>query len=125
MAVSAPATLGDSVARLSGVGPSVAEALARLGIRTIRDLVFHLPSRYQDRTRVTPIGLARPPCEVVVEGTVLSAQVQFGRRRSLLCRIEVEERPAVARDGAPGGAGHRARVSGRWRNRAHPRLPGE
>ena len=88
MAVSAPATLGDSVARLSGVGPSVAEALARLGIRTIRDLVFHLPSRYQDRTRVTPIGLARPPCEVVVEGTVLSAQVQFGRRRSLLCRIE-------------------------------------
>ena len=88
MAVNAPALLGDSVARLSGVGPSVAEALARLGIRTIRDLVFHLPSRYQDRTRVTPIGLARPQSEVVVEGTVLSSQVQFGRRRSLLCRIE-------------------------------------
>ena len=88
MAVNAPPLLGDSVARLSGVGPSVAEALARLGIRTIRDLVFHLPARYQDRTRVTPIGLARPASEVVVEGTVLSAQVQFGRRRSLLCRIE-------------------------------------
>ena len=87
MAATPPARLDDAVLRLTGVGPSVAEALARLGIRTIRELVFHLPSRYQDRTRVTPIGSLQPHAEWVVEGRVESNQVQFGKRRALVCRV--------------------------------------
>jgi ATP-dependent DNA helicase RecG len=87
MAAAPPTSLEDPVLRLTGVGPSVAEALGRLGIRTIRELVFHLPSRYQDRTRVIPIGDARPLTELVVEGNIETNQVHFGKRRSLVCRV--------------------------------------
>ncbi len=87
MAAAPPTSLEDPVLRLTGVGPSVAEALGRLGIRTIRELVFHLRSRYQDRTRVIPIGDARPLTELVVEGSIETNQVHFGKRRSLVCRV--------------------------------------
>ncbi len=86
MAARAP-TLDDAVERLPGAGPRIAELFTRLGIRSIRELLFHLPARYQDRTRLAPLGSLRHGSEVVVEGTVQSAQVHFGRRRALLCRI--------------------------------------
>ncbi|HMM76493.1 MAG TPA: ATP-dependent DNA helicase RecG [Gammaproteobacteria bacterium] len=82
-----PPTLDDGVARLPGAGPRVAESLAKLGVRTIRELLFHLPSRYQDRTRLTPLGALRLQQEVVVEGLIQTSQIHFGRRRALLCRI--------------------------------------
>lgn len=80
-------SLEDPVQKLSGVGTRVAEKLARLGISTIRDVVYHLPLRYQDRTQVTALGAARLKMEVVVEGAIETAQLQYGRRRSLLVRI--------------------------------------
>lgn len=76
-----------AVGSLRGVGPRAAERLARLGIHTVEDLLFHLPFRYQDRTRAAPIGRLRPEQHVVVEGEILAADVLFGRRRSLLCKI--------------------------------------
>lgn len=88
MATARPFTLDDPVARLSGVGPRVRERLERLGVTSIRDVLYHLPLRYQDRTRLTAIGALAPKMEVVIEGQVLNSQVQFGRRRSLLVRLE-------------------------------------
>ena len=72
---------------LRGVGPRLAEKLGALGIRNITDLLFHLPLRYQDRTRITPVNQLRPGMEAVVEGQVLAARVEFGRRRSLACTL--------------------------------------
>ena len=72
---------------LKGVGPNIAQRLSRLGIETVQDLLFHLPIRYQDRTRVTPMGTARPGNEVVIQGTVQTTEIRFGKRRSLICRI--------------------------------------
>ena len=43
------------VTALRGVGPKLAEQLGALGIRSVADLLFHLPLRYQDRTRITLI----------------------------------------------------------------------
>ena len=43
----------QSLESLRGVGPKLAERLQRYGIGTAEDLLFHLPLRYQDRTRVT------------------------------------------------------------------------
>ena len=60
------------------------QALQRLHIVTVQDLLFHLPLRYQDRTQVVPVGRLRPGIEALVEVEVLEAAVQFGRRRSLL-----------------------------------------
>jgi ATP-dependent DNA helicase RecG len=75
------------VTMLKGVGPRSAEKLHQLGIRTIQDVLFHLPYRYQDRTRITPIGSARPGDHVVIDAHVDHAQVRFGRRRSLLVQV--------------------------------------
>ncbi|WP_111657749.1 ATP-dependent DNA helicase RecG [Isoalcanivorax indicus] len=72
---------------LKGVGPRGAERLAKLGLHTVEDLLFHLPFRYEDRTRIQPIGRLRPEQHVVIEGEVLAADVMFGRRRSLLCKL--------------------------------------
>jgi len=80
--------LTKSVMSLKGVGAKVAERLERLGIVQIQDLLFHLPLRYQDRTRLQPIGSLRLQQEVLIEGTIKLSQIKFGRRRSLLCHIE-------------------------------------
>lgn len=75
------------VSRLSGVGVKLESRLQRLGIRTIEDLLFHLPHRYMDRTRLIPIGSLVPGQEALAQGNVELTQIQYGRRRSLLCRI--------------------------------------
>lgn len=80
-------TLSDPIASLSGVGARLQEKLARIGIEKIRDLLFHLPYRYLDRTRLTPIGALRPGHEACIQGEIESTQVRHGRRRALLCRI--------------------------------------
>jgi len=59
----------------------------RLGLHTVQDVLFHLPFRYQDRTRVVPIGEARSGQSVVIEGKVELAEAVFRGRRNLLVRI--------------------------------------
>jgi ATP-dependent DNA helicase RecG len=75
------------VTSLRGVGPSLAATLARIGLCTVQDVLFHLPLRYEDRTRVVPIGSLRAGARAVIEGEVQLAEVVFRRRRALLCRI--------------------------------------
>ena len=75
------------VTALKGVGPRIAERLAHLDIHTVQDVLFHLPSRYQDRTRIVPIAQCRAGDHVVLQAAVVSAQIHFGRRRALLVKI--------------------------------------
>ena len=75
------------VTTLKGVGPKLAEKLKRLNLHTVQDVLFHLPLRYQDRTRVMPMGSLRPGMEAVVEGEIELADVVFRGRRSLLLRV--------------------------------------
>src|SRR3569623_373094 len=85
----APVTTGlhAPISRLKGVGPRLAERLARLGIHCVQDVLFHLPARYQDRTRVVPIGALRPGDEAVIEGEVQLTELRYGKRPALLSRI--------------------------------------
>ena len=76
------------VRELRGVGPKLAARLADYGVHRVEDLLFHLPLRYQDRTRITPIAAAREGADLVIEGEVRAADVVFGRRRSLVARIQ-------------------------------------
>lgn len=85
--VAAPEAHTIAVTTLKGVGPRMAEKLEHLGLKTLQDLLFHLPLRYQDRTRVVPIGSLRPGDEAVIEGAVQLSEIKFGRRRMLLTRI--------------------------------------
>ena len=73
MAVPAPQSPAEQrpVATLKGVGPALAEKLARLGVTRVQDLLFVLPARYEDRTQVVQIGAVRHGMRAVVEGEVV------------------------------------------------------
>ena len=73
----------DPVTVLRGVGPRTAAALARLDVATVADLLLHLPSRYQDRTRFVPLAEARIGDACLVRGEIVKADLAYGGRRSL------------------------------------------
>lgn len=75
------------VSELKGVGSKVAEKLQKLGLYTVQDLLFHLPLRYEDRTRIYPISDLQPHIHASIQGEVMSSDVQFGRKRMLVVRI--------------------------------------
>ena len=72
----------------SSTSRTVAAKLSKLGIRRDLDLVLHLPLRYEDETRVTPIANAPPGLAVQVEGTVRSTEIVYRPKRQLVSRIE-------------------------------------
>ena len=72
---------------LKGVGVKAAERLAKLGLNSVADLLFHLPLHYQDRTRLYPIAELKDGMQVTVQGWILSCNVQVGKRRILKCKI--------------------------------------
>jgi len=76
---------------LKGVGPKVAEKLQKLGLNTQRDLLFHLPIRYEDRTRITPVGSLQPGQRCLAQAEVLHVGTSFRRqgrsRRVLVARL--------------------------------------
>lgn len=76
------------VTALKGVAARLAERLATLHIHSVQDLLFHLPLRYQDRTRIASIGRVRQGDDVMLEAEIVSCELDFGRRRSLVCRIK-------------------------------------
>ncbi|WP_337842764.1 ATP-dependent DNA helicase RecG [Rheinheimera sp.] len=79
----------DAVAihQLKGVGAKNAGLLHKLGIQSVQDLLFHLPLRYEDRTRIYPIAHLVPGMQATVLGEVVSSDVIFGKRRSWLVSI--------------------------------------
>ena len=76
------------VTTLKGVGAALATKLEKIGIHNLQDLLFHLPLRYQDRTRITPLGALQFGLDAVIEGTISASDVVMGRRRSLVCRVQ-------------------------------------
>jgi ATP-dependent DNA helicase RecG len=81
---------GQSVQFLKGAGPRRAVLLEKLGIRTVGDLLFHLPTAYLDRTKLTPLGMARADMVVTVAANVILADVHRGRggRRDTVARLD-------------------------------------
>ena len=73
--------------QLKGVGPRVAEKLARLKIHCVEDILFHFPFRYEDRTRIAPIGNLRLGDHAVIQGEVQLSEIKFGKRRMLLVHL--------------------------------------
>ncbi len=80
--------LDASLTTLKGVGPKQAERLARLGLHSAHDLLLHLPLRFEDRTRLTPIAQLRSGTTALFEGSVEGSEIAHGRRRMLLVRLE-------------------------------------
>jgi len=93
LAETAAQEIGTRLARtLPGVGPAVATALQRLGLVTLQDLWFHLPLRYEDRTRITAIRDLHVGDTAQVEGRVEAIEKGF--------RFRPQLRVAIADDSA-------------------------
>jgi len=75
-----------------GVGPRRAAILAKAGIHTVEDLLYHLPHRYEDRSRFLPLAALREGEAATVGVRVVNAAVQKTRRRGfVLFRALVED----------------------------------
>ena len=79
--------LGQSVGKLSGVGAQTLHRLEKLGIRVIGDLIFHLPLRYEDRTRAYSIDSLKNGMTALISGRVEFVDVLPRGRKSLVCNI--------------------------------------
>jgi len=66
---------------LKGVGPRKAADLKRAGLITVEDLLYRLPFRYEDRSRMQPIASLRPGQKAAVLGEIKSANLATTRRR--------------------------------------------
>ena len=75
------------ITTLKGVGAKVAEKLEKIGLRTVQDVLFHLPSRYEDRTQVYAVENCRPFTHVSIQGEVKSADIQYGKKRMLVVKV--------------------------------------
>lgn len=87
----------DEVAGWPGVGPQLAGRLARLDIRRPDDLLLHLPLRYEDETRLTPIAACHEGMLAQVEGEVVSCEISLHGRRQLIARVRDDSGTLVAR----------------------------
>ncbi|HXF59515.1 MAG TPA: hypothetical protein VN539_06800, partial [Candidatus Saccharimonadales bacterium] len=83
-------SLHDPVRFMAGVGPEMARRLDKLSIRTVRDLLFHVPRAYRDRRLVTPIAFLQPNTEATVLARVVTVRVErrFRGRRDVTATIQ-------------------------------------
>ncbi|MFP5409456.1 MAG: ATP-dependent DNA helicase RecG [Gammaproteobacteria bacterium] len=70
------------------VSPALADKLARLGLHRDADLVLHLPLRWEDETRLTPIRDLLPGETAQVQATVRDAKIAYRPRRMLTVTVE-------------------------------------
>ena len=73
------------------------QALDKLGLRRDIDLALHLPLRYEDETRITPLAQAREGDSVQIEGEVSACEVAYRPRRQLLVTLRDGDDSCVLR----------------------------
>ena len=80
-------SLSDPIISISGLGKKTSDRLNQLGIHTLEHLLFHLPSRYQDKTSITPLSSASVNDEILIEASIDRIEVIPSRQRQLLCYL--------------------------------------
>jgi len=80
-------TKNKELLNLKGVGPKIASKLEKLNIFTQDDLLFHLPSRYEDRTSIKSLNSLKIGESSLIQGKILSSQIKIGNKRSLIVQI--------------------------------------
>lgn len=75
--------LQDSITVLKGVGPAMEKRLGLLGIHTVKDMLYHMPRQYDDRSQATPIDTVQEGDSVTIVATIehMKARQTFGKRR--------------------------------------------
>ena len=77
-----------SISHLPGLGEALEKKFNNLGIYTIRDLLLHLPLRYEDRSSFSPISNLTIGEHTTVQGKIIKSEIIFSKRRMLVCTIQ-------------------------------------
>ena len=88
-------SLSDPIISISGLGQKTSDRLNQLGIHTLEHLLFHLPSRYQDKTTITSLSSANVEEEILIEVTIDRIEVIPARQRQLLCYLSDNQNQRV------------------------------
>ena len=88
---SPPHPIDQPVASLGGVGGDRASRLAKLGIRTIGDLLWHGPKRYEDRNQPHEIKSLAKGDTATVAGPIVAAGVKRMRGGRSLCEFIIDD----------------------------------
>ncbi len=72
-------------------GATLADKLVRIGVARDEDLILHLPLRYEDHTRTTPLTQLRAGETAQAEGVVRNTDIQYRPRRQLVCLLAGED----------------------------------
>ena len=72
---------------LKGVGPSLVTKLEKIGLLSVQDILFHLPLRYEDKTRVTTVRDLLPGTSTNIIGEIIDSQITQGKRRMLVVTL--------------------------------------
>ena len=88
-------SLSDPIISISGLGQKTSDRLNQLGIHTLEHLLFHLPSRYQDKTTITPLSSASVEDEILIEVSIDRIEVIPSRQRQLLCYLSDNQNQRV------------------------------
>lgn len=81
---------------MPGVGPKRAEILKRLGIETVIDLLYHIPRRYEDRSRFVSIAQAVPDLPQTIHGVVAATGVFRSKRGTLVFQLTIKDATGAA-----------------------------
>ncbi len=89
--------LNQSVQYLKGVGPKRSEIFGKLGIHTIRDMLYYFPREYKDLTKIQKISEAKIGIEIGIQGKVLGINTRISRNRKHILEVFVgDETGSVA-----------------------------
>jgi ATP-dependent DNA helicase RecG len=87
---------------LKGVGPARAEMLRRLGIVTARDLLFHIPHRYEDASTINPIASLEPGMDGTIIGKVISKGIIPTRKGLRIFQAVLQDESGMIEASWPG-----------------------
>ncbi len=82
--------LSDPIISINGLGPKAQEKLNNIGIYNLEHLLFHLPLRYQNKTKFTSLDDAQVGTEILVQLTIDRLEEVATRQRQLLCYLSDE-----------------------------------
>lgn len=89
--VEAVRSLESQVQYVKGVGPRLAGTLGKLGIFTVRDLLYHFPRRHEDRTRFARVSQLEHGQTATVLGTVITADNIQTRNNLVLTKVLLDD----------------------------------
>lgn len=88
-------SLDTEIQFLKGVGPKNAQTLAKVGLRTVRDVLFYLPRRYDDRTNLPRMIAVRPGQQVTVRGRLLGVEGRPTRGGKVILKAAISDRTST------------------------------